>query len=42
MNRWAVRIAALLLLLVFALVFAHMHRTLVRLQQGTAAGSTPR
>jgi hypothetical protein len=42
MNRWAVRIAALLLLLVFALVFAQMHRTLVRLQQEAAAGNTSR
>lgn len=33
MNKWAVRIAGLLLLLVFALVFAQMRATLVRLQQ---------
>jgi hypothetical protein len=42
MNRWAVRLAALLLLLLFALVFAHMHRTLVRLQQDAAVGRTQR
>ena len=33
MNRWGVRIAGLLLLLLFALVFAHLRSTLVRLQQ---------
>ncbi|HEX6085180.1 MAG TPA: hypothetical protein VF266_11680 [Thermoanaerobaculia bacterium] len=33
MNKWAVRIVGLLLLLVFALVFAQMRATLVRLQQ---------
>ena len=42
MNRWSVRIGAILLLLIFALVFVQMHRTLVRLQQGAAAGSNPR
>ena len=33
MNKWAVRIFGLLLLLIFALVFAQMRSTLVRLQQ---------
>jgi hypothetical protein len=33
MNKWAVRIAGLLLLLAFALVFAHLRATLVKLQQ---------
>lgn len=42
MNRWAARILGLILLLVFALVFAQMHRTLVRLQQQNATSSTPR
>lgn len=42
MNRWAARILGLLLLLAFALVFVQMHRTLLRLQQQTAATSTSR
>ena len=42
MNRWAARILGLLLLLVFALVFSQMHRTLVRLQQQNAPTSTAR
>jgi hypothetical protein len=33
MNRWAVRIAGLLLLLLFALIFAQLHSRLVHLQQ---------
>ena len=33
MNKWAVRIAGLLMLLLFALVFIQMRSTLVRLQQ---------
>jgi hypothetical protein len=33
MNKWAVRIAGLLLLLMFALVFAHLRATLVKMQQ---------
>lgn len=39
MNKWAVRIVGLLLLLLFAIVFAQMHSTLRRLQeqQRTAA-----
>ncbi len=37
MNKWAVRIAGLLMLLLFALVFAQMHSTLRRMaaQHGT-------
>ena len=34
MNRWAVRIVGLLVLLVFALMFAQMYKTLVALQRG--------
>lgn len=41
MNRWGARILGLLLLLVFALVFLQMHRTLLRLQQQNAATSRP-
>jgi hypothetical protein len=33
MNKWAVRIMALLMLLAFALVFAHLKATLVKIQQ---------
>ena len=33
MNKWGVRIIALLMLLMFALVFAQLHSTLRRLQQ---------
>lgn len=33
MNKWAVRIAGVLMLLLFALVFIQMRSTLVRLQQ---------
>ena len=41
MNRWAVRIMALLMVLIFLLVFAHMYRTLKMLQrQQTPATST--
>jgi hypothetical protein len=39
MNRWAVRILGLLLLLAFMLVFMQMYRTLVALQRGE--GTTP-
>ena len=31
MNKWAVRIVALLMLLMFALVFAQLHSTLKRM-----------
>ena len=39
MNKWAVRIVGLLMLLLFALVFAQLHSTLRKLQeeQQTAA-----
>lgn len=33
MNKWGVRIFGLILLLLFALVFAHLRATLVRMQQ---------
>lgn len=33
MNRWAVRIFGLLLLLAFGLMFVHLERQLVKLQQ---------
>ena len=33
MNRWGVRIAGLIMLLLFALVFAQMHSTLRKMQQ---------
>ena len=33
MNRWAVRIFGLLILLLFAFMFAQMYKTLVRIQQ---------
>jgi hypothetical protein len=39
MNKWAVRIAGLLLLLLFALVFAQMHSTLKRIQEQQQSGS---
>jgi hypothetical protein len=38
MNKWAVRIAGLLMLLLFALVFAQMHSTLKRM--ATQRGAT--
>jgi len=39
MNKWAVRIVGLLMLLLFALVFAQLHSTLQKLkeEQQTAA-----
>lgn len=33
MNRWAARLIGLLMLLVFALMFVQMHKTLVMLQR---------
>jgi hypothetical protein len=41
MNRWAVRIAGLLLLLLFALVFAQLHRTLIMMQRQQGQQSQP-
>jgi uncharacterized membrane protein len=45
MNRWAVRIVGLLVLLVFALMFAQMYKTLVTLardqEQNTTATPAP-
>ena len=39
MNKWAVRIIGMLMLLLFALVFAQLHSTLRKIQeeQGTTA-----
>jgi uncharacterized membrane-anchored protein YhcB (DUF1043 family) len=33
MNRWAARIIGLIMLLLFGLMFAQMHKTLTKLQQ---------
>jgi len=33
MNKWGVRILGLIMLLLFALVFAHLRATLVKMQQ---------
>ena len=33
MNKWGARIAGLIMLLLFALVFAQMHSTLRKMQQ---------
>ena len=33
MNKWAVRIVGLLMLLLFALVFAQLHSTLRKIQE---------
>ena len=40
MSRWPYRILALLLLLVFALMFMHMYKTLVMIQQTAPATAT--
>ena len=40
MNRWAYRILALLMLLGFALVFAHLHRQLVLMQRARQPAAT--
>ena len=37
MNKWAVRIVGLLMLLLFALVFTQMHSTLRKMQQQNTA-----
>ena len=37
MNKWAVRLIGLLMLLVFALVFAQLHSTLRRIQHDRGA-----
>jgi len=42
MNKWAVRIAGLLMLLLFALVFAQMHSTLRKMQQQQESAAPPR
>lgn len=36
MNRWGARLMGLLLLLVFALMFVQIHKTLVALQRANA------
>jgi preprotein translocase subunit YajC len=36
MNRWGARILGVILLVVFAMMFAQMYKTLVRLQQQQA------
>ena len=41
MNRWAARIIGLILLLIFALMFLQMHKTLVMLQRQQGASSAP-
>jgi hypothetical protein len=41
MNRWAARLLGVILLVVFALMFAQIYRTLVRLQQQQAPATTP-
>jgi len=41
MNRWAVRIVGLLVLLVFALMFAQMYKTLVALQRDQQQTAAP-
>jgi len=38
-NRWAVRILGLFLLLAFLLLFAHLQRQLVELQKTRGTGS---
>lgn len=41
MNRWAARIVGLILLLIFALLFLQMHRTLVMLQRQQQSSPAP-
>ena len=40
MNRWAVRILGLVMLLVFALIFVQMYNQLQRMQQNPPATQT--
>lgn len=42
MNKWAVRIVGLLMLLLFALVFAQMHSTLRKMQKQQESGTVSR
>ena len=42
MNRWAARLLGIILLLFFALMFAHMHRTLRALQEQQSAPASRR
>jgi hypothetical protein len=41
MNKWTVRIVGLLLLLMFALVFAQMHSTLRKMQRQQQENAAP-
>ena len=41
MNRWAARIMGLVLLVVFALMFLQMYKTLVALQRANAPATSP-
>ncbi len=42
MNRWGVRIAGILLLLIFALVFAQMHSALKKMAEQQQNAAPPR
>jgi hypothetical protein len=42
MNRWGVRIAGLVMLLFFALVFAQMYKQLAMLEKNRAAATSTR
>jgi hypothetical protein len=42
MNKWAVRLAGLLLLLMFLIVFAQMYNTLRRIQQQQGSSAPAR
>ena len=42
MNKWAVRIIGMLMLLLFALVFAQLHSTLRKIQQEQGTAAPPR
>ncbi len=42
MGKWAARIMALLMLLIFALVMSHLHKQLVTLQQQQQQTQPPR
>ena len=42
MNRWGVRIAGLILLLFFALVFLQMYKQLATMQKNRAAATSTR
>jgi hypothetical protein len=42
MNKWAVRIAALLMLLIFALLFANLQKQLLRMKEERSAATATR